>query len=125
MKNKIEWKTLSPEVILLITENIFLYPEIINLKYVLFAKVAEEKKNLIIDCSKLDYIDDTAIRVIIGLNEILVKMGFSLSFFSSNSIVKQTISKSELGKVTKIYASLDNALKEMSPTAENTAMNPS
>lgn len=115
MKNKIEWKNLSPEVILLIPENVFAYPEIMNLKYVLFARIAEERKNLIIDCSKLEYIDDTAIRVILGLNETLAKMGFSLGLYNLQYTAKNTVSKSCLSKVAKIYVSLDNALQELSP----------
>jgi Anti-anti-sigma regulatory factor (antagonist of anti-sigma factor) len=117
-RNKIEWKILSPEVMLLIPENVFAYPEIMNLKYVLFARIVDEKKKLIIDCSKIEYIDNTAIRVIIGLNEILGKMQLSLGLCNMQPSVKDTVIKSGLAKIVKTYIDLQIALKEMGEVEE-------
>ncbi len=111
LKQKPEWKVLTPEVLLFTSGKDFAYPEIINNKSLIYNKIVEAKSSLIINCSAIEHIDNVALRVLIGLKEVAGKMGRLICLADMSPAVKNLLRTSGLSRTFLTYPDTDTALK--------------
>ncbi len=111
MKNKLVWKTPQPGILILIAPREFGYLQIINAKSALYSRLVSEEANFIIDFSNTETMDFTAVRLMMGMKELLEKIGRYMCICSLPNVARGIIKASGSNDLFPVFENSSEAEK--------------
>jgi len=88
-----------------------LYSEqVMQMEYKLL-EFSTKTNQVIVNCEELEYIDSKGLGVLISFQKLLEKRGGEMAVCSANGKVEKVFELTQFDKFTKLYATLEDALK--------------
>ncbi|MDP8209935.1 MAG: STAS domain-containing protein [Candidatus Stygibacter australis] len=88
-----------------------LYSEqVMQMEYKLL-EFSTKTNRVIIDCEELEYVDSKGLGVLISFQKLLEERGGEMAVCSPNGKVEKVFELTHFDKFTKVYATLEDALK--------------
>ena len=81
-------------------------------KWIVDHLIASGRKNIVLDMTKLNYMDSSGLGVIISIQKHCKLNGGSLAIFGLNTQIRKLLELTSLDRILKIKDNLEEALKE-------------